>query len=312
MVVSEEPNRFREGLVLGIGAYLIWGLVTLFWKQLTDFPASELIGWRIVMSFATLAFVLVPLKRAIPVVRGVVSKQARVSVLVAAVAVAINWSSYILAVVNDHLIEAALGYFLSPLGTVLLGVLVMGEKLRPPQYLIVALAGSAIVVITVSYGHVPWIALLIAGSWSTYSLVKRRLQVAAVESLAMEMLLLVVPAVIVVAAHLPAADNVVHTASALDWVLVVLTGPVTVIPLWMYGAAAQRLPMTQIGPLQYIVPVINFLLGWLVYDESVETSTFIGFGLIWVALVVLGIDLARASRRSNPLFARAGNPPPGV
>ena len=304
LLIVSDDQRFREGITLGLGAYVIWGLVTLFWKELTDFQASELIGWRIVMSFLTLALVLWRSGRARAVVRSVLARESRALVLVAAVAVLVNWSSYILAVVHDHLIEAALGYFLSPLGTVLLGVLVMGEHLRPPQYAIIGLAGTAIAVITISYGHVPWIALLIASSWSTYSLVKRRLTVAAVESLGMEMVVLVIPALIIVAAHLGAADGVVHSAGIKEWIFVVLTGPVTVIPLWMFGAAAQRLPMTQLGPLQYVVPVINFLLGWLVYDESVAATTFVGFGLIWVALVVLGIDLARATRPRKTLISQ--------
>ena len=293
LLIVSDDDRFREGLALGLGAYVIWGLVTLFWKELTAFQASELIGWRIMMSFVTLAVLLARSGRARATARAAFAPQTRVLVVVAAIAVLVNWSSYILAVVNDHLIEAALGYFLSPLGTVMLGVLVMGEHLRPPQYAIIALATGAIAVITVSYGHIPWIALLIAGSWSTYSLVKRRLTVASVESLGMEMVLLVLPALVIVSAHLGNADSVVQSAGAKDWIFVILTGPVTVIPLWMFGAAAQRLPMTQLGPLQYVVPVINFLLGWLVYDESVAATTFVGFGLIWVALAVLGFDLAK-------------------
>ena len=295
LLIVSNDQRFREGLALGLGAYIIWGLVTLFWKELTAFQASELIGWRILMSFVTLAVLLARSGRARTTARAAFAPQTRVLVVVAAFAVLINWSSYILAVVNDHLIEAALGYFLSPLGTVMLGVLVMGEHLRPPQYAITALATGAIAVITIGYGHIPWIALLIAGSWSTYSLVKRRLTVASVESLGMEMVLLVVPALLIVAAHLGNADSVVQSAGLKEWIFVILTGPVTVIPLWMFGAAAQRLPMTQLGPLQYVVPVINFLLGWLLYDESVAATTFVGFGLIWVALAVLGVDLARTT-----------------
>ena len=307
LLVVSDDQRFREGLALGIGAYVIWGLVTLFWKELTDFQASELIGWRIAMSFLTLAILLARNGRAQVTARAAFARQNRALVSVAAVAVLVNWSSYILAVVNDHLIEAALGYFLSPLGTVMLGVLVMGEHLRPPQYAIIALATGAIAVITISYGHIPWIALLIAGSWSTYSLVKRRLTVASVESLGMEMVWLVIPALVIVLAHIGNAEGVAQTAGVKEWVFVILTGPVTVIPLWMFGAAAQRLPMTQLGPLQYVVPVINFLLGWLVYDESVAATTFVGFGVIWVALVVLGADLARAGRNSRQSLISQGN-----
>ena len=297
VVVSNKANRFREGLLLGIGAYLIWGLVTLFWKQLVDFEAGELIGWRISMSFLTLAILMVWHGGIRSVTLGFRAKRTRGLVIIAALVVVVNWSSYILAVVHDHLIEAALGYFLSPLGTVTLGVLVMGERLRSLQYLIVALATAASVVISVSYGQVPWIALLIAGSWSIYSLIKRQLTVPAVESLAMEMVVLVFPAIALVVVLSPNTDSVWHVAGAWQWVLIVLTGPVTVAPLWMFGAAAQRLPMTQLGPLQYIVPVINFLLGWLVYDEAVTVATFAGFALIWLALVVLALDLGNETRK---------------
>lgn len=199
------------------------------------------------------------------------------------------------AVAHDHVIETALGYFMAPLLTMWLGVVVLKEKLNTAQRTTIALAGVAIVVLTAGYGRVPLLALLIAASWALYGLLKRQVPMSSLDSLTAEMMWLVAPAIVLAVAQSSRADSVTTTADGLHITLVILTGLITVVPLWMFGFAAQRVPLTVLGPLQYSVPTINFLLGWLAYDEDLDTTKLVGFGFVWVALVVLGLDTYRRS-----------------
>jgi len=222
----------------------------------------------------------------------------------AAALVTVNWSSYVWAVAHDHVIETALGYFMAPLLTMWLGVAVLKEKLNAAQRTTIALAGVAIVILTVGYGRVPFLALLIAASWAFYGLLKRQVPMPSLESLTAEMMWLVVPAIVLAVAQSTRASSLTETADALHVVLVVLTGLITVVPLWMFGFAAQRVPLTVLGPLQYSVPTINFLLGWLAYNEDLDTTKLIGFGFVWVALLVLGTDTYRRSVSSTARYRR--------
>lgn len=276
-------------------AYILWGLLTIYWKTLHGFPPFELIGWRIVSSFVILAGFAGANGRIRSVARAAFSRSLAPRIAAAAVLVTVNWSSYVWAVAHDHVIETALGYFMAPLLTMWLGVAVLKEKLNTAQRTTITLAGVAIVVLTVGYGRVPFLALLIAGSWALYGLLKRQVPMSSLDSLTAEMMWLVVPAVALAIAQSSRADSVTTTADGLHLTLVVLTGLITVVPLWMFGYAAQRVPLTVLGPLQYSVPTINFLLGWLAYNEDLDTTKLVGFGFVWVALGVLGVDTYRRS-----------------
>ena len=208
------------------------------------------------------------------------------------------------AVAHDHVIETALGYFMAPLLTMWLGVVVLKEKLNSAQRTTITLAGVAIVILTVGYGRVPFLALLIAASWALYGLLKRQVPMSSLDSLTAEMMWLVAPALVLAVAQSASADSVTRTADATHVVLVVLTGLITVVPLWMFGFAAQRVPLTVLGPLQYSVPTINFLLGWLAYNEDLDATKLVGFGFVWVALVVLGADTYRRSVSSTARYRR--------
>jgi chloramphenicol-sensitive protein RarD len=206
------------------------------------------------------------------------------------------------AVINDRVLETALGYFLAPLGTMAIGVFVLGERLTPLRSASVGLAAAAVVVLTISYGRVPWIALLIAGSWSTYGLTKRRVPLAPVESLTAEMLVLVTPAIVLIGADWAGLgwfgdDSVVSHAAGIDWWLVFGTGAITALPLTLFAYAAQRVPFTILGPINYLVPLINFVLGWSVYGEPLPAVRAVGFGLVWLALGLVTYEtLSRRSR----------------
>ena len=215
----------------------------------------------------------------------------------------VNWTAYVWAVVNDRVLETALGYFLSPLGTMAIGVFVLGERLTPFRWASIAFAVTAVAILTVSYGRVPWVALLIAGSWSVYGLTKRRVPLAPAESLTAEMLVLAGPAVLVIGVASAGSgwpgDAAVWTqAAGVEWLLVLGTGAITAFPLTLFAFAAQRVPFTLLGPTNYLVPLINFLLGWVVYDEPLPWARAVGFGLVWFALGLVTYETIRQHRRT--------------
>lgn len=289
----------RSGALAGVSAYLLWGFITIYWKGLTDFAPLELIGYRIVASLVLLVAFMSRRGRLTRLLRTVSGQRMWGAIALASVALAVNWTSYVVVVSEGHVIEAALGYFIAPLGTMFVGVRLMNEHMRPAQYATAALGVASVLVLTFGYGRAPVYALVIAASWTTYGYLKRKVTLTPPESLTAETLVLVVPALVLVAWHARLADSVPQSADAGEWVLIAFVGVVTAVPLMMFAYAAQRIPMTVIGPMQYSVPVINFLLGWLVFDETLTTSRFIGFALVWIALVILTFDTLRRARRGG-------------
>ncbi len=222
---------------------------------------------------------------------------------VAAVLLTANWTAYVWAVTNDRIIETALGYFMAPLGTMILGVTVLHEHASRLQKLAIGLAALAVVVLTMSYGRPPVVALVIAATWSTYGLLKRQVPLSPIESLAGETFLLTIPAGVLVVAMAGSSDSIPSTATGGEWVLILLTGVVTAVPLLLFAVAARRVPFTLLGALQYLVPTINFLLGWLVYDEPLPLERLVGFALVWAALIAVAVDQVSSrapSRRRAP------------
>ncbi len=290
---SDEQQR---GIVAGVVAYLVWGALTLYWRQLEAFDAVELIGWRVICAAAIMAIVLSVSHRwqhLRPLLhdRGLLG-----SVVLCAIVLAINWTTYVWAVVHDHVIETALGYFLAPLGTMAIGVAVLHEKVSRAQEFVFVLAVIAVGILTFSYGRVPWLALVIAASWVVYGYLKKHVPLTPVESMAAESFIVLVPAVVAVAVLADRSTSIPHTATAAQFTLVLCSGLATIVPLTLFVYAAQRMPLTVIGPLNYIVPTINFGLGWLVFHEALPPSRVAGFALVWVGLVIATGDAARRSR----------------
>lgn len=308
-----QPDWSRNDALLGISTYVLWGSLTIYWKLLREFQPFDLIGWRILSSAAVITVVLT-VRRRWSVLRPILGDARMIGrVAISAVLLTINWSSYVWAVVHGRVIETALGYFMAPLGTMLIGVVVFHERLRAAQRLAVLLAVAAIVVLTVSYGSVPWVAVFLAVSWSLYSWSKKQVPLTPLESMSAETYLLVVPALAAVVVLSGRSNSVPSSASTGDIVLVGLSGLATVIPLMMFARAATRLPLTLLGPMQYAIPTINFLLGWLAYDEALPTARIVGFGLVWLGLAVLTWDSVRRSRRAGSSRAqpssRSSSPP---
>jgi len=299
-VLRERPEGQasveRRGTIAGMSAYILWGLITMYWKALQDFAPLELIGYRIVLSALLLAGVLAFRGRLKAMIAVVTHQRLWGRMALTALLLAINWTTYVVVVSEGKVIEAALGYFIAPLGTMLLGVKVLHERLRPLQLFSAVLATIAVVVLTIGYGSVPFYALAMASSWALYGLLKRQISLQPLESLMSETVVLVVPAVLLMIWMSRFDDSVVKSGSSGQLTLVLLTGVVTAVPLLLFASAAQKLPLTVLGPMQYSVPVINFLLGWLLYHEKLTATRVIGFGLIWIALVIVTIDSMVRSR----------------
>jgi chloramphenicol-sensitive protein RarD len=289
----------RTGIVAGLAAYLLWGFLTLYWKALHGFPPLELIGWRILGSCVLLCAFLSITHRWGPLRAALRQPSLLARIALAAILLTANWTSYVWAVANDRVIETALGYFIAPIGTMLIGVFVLHERLRPAQRLALVLAFAAVAVLTFSYGNVPVIALVLATTWSVYGLLKRQVPLDAFQSLTGETLVVLLPAIALVVMGASADDSVPATASGGDWVLVLMTGLITVVPLVLFAVAAPRVPFTLLGPMQYVVPTINFLLGWLVFDEPMPPSRVLGFLLVWVALGVMTADMLRQAHAAR-------------
>jgi chloramphenicol-sensitive protein RarD len=221
----------------------------------------------------------------------------------ASILLTINWATYVWSVVNDHVLETALGYFIAPVLTIVIGVSVLHERLRMIQKVAVAFAVGGIAVLTIAYGRVPWIAITIASSWSFYAYLKKKVPLQPLESLTAEVLVLAVPAIAYLFATWNSFDSVSNTANFTEWIFVAFTGVITAIPLLMFASASQRTPLTILGPMQYIVPTMNFLIGWLLFDELLTTSKVAGFALIWVCLALVLTDLFRTQRQQQNVLS---------
>ncbi len=288
--VTDEASR---GVRAAVAAYVLWGLLTIYWKRLDGFDPFELIGWRIISAALVMGAIVTLHSRWGVLLAALRDRATAARLTLAAVLLTVNWTGYVWAITNDRVLETALGYFMSPLATMVLGIVVLGEHASRLHKLALVLAAAAVVVLTVSYGRPPVIAFVIAVSWSLYGLLKHRVPLTPVDSLAGETLILLPPAVVLVAVLGARGTSIPATATGGDWVLVALTGVVTAVPLLLFAFAAQRVPFTLLGALQYLVPTINLFLGWLVYDESMPADRLLGFVLVWAALLAVAVDRVR-------------------
>ncbi|NBO97397.1 MAG: EamA family transporter RarD [Actinobacteria bacterium] len=289
----------RSGIAYAFGAYITWGFLTIYWKFLKDFNAFELIGWRIVTSAVVLLAILLYNKQLRNLTAALGDNRVRKIIGVASIMLAINWTTYVWAVVHDHVLETALGYFIAPIFTMLIGFIVLREPVRNSHRIIIFLASIAIAILTYSYGQPPWRALLIASSWSVYGFLKKKIKLSSLESLSGEVVALTLPAIGLVVVTFDRTDSVVNMASGIEWLLVLFTGLMTAIPLLMFGAASRRVRLSVLGPMQYLVPTFNFLLGWLVYNEELNAFRVLGFAFVWVGLVIFFIDSLKSTKTNN-------------
>jgi chloramphenicol-sensitive protein RarD len=290
----------KRGIWYALGAYLTWGLFPIYWRLLAGIPALQLLGHRIFWSFLLL-FGIVLVARQVRVFRSSLNKRVVLIYSVAAVLIAINWLTYVWAVGAGFIVETSLGYFINPLIAVLLGVIFLHEKLRPLQWVPIGLAAAGVLYLTFAYGSLPWVALTLAFSFAFYGLVKKTAPLGALHGLTLETGILLVPAIcFLLFSEYSGTGAFLHTSPLLDSMLVG-AGLVTVIPLLMFSAAAQRIPLTLIGILQYVNPTMQFLLGVVIFKEPFDHRRLIGFSVVWVALILFALEGYLAQRRTRML-----------
>lgn len=295
----------RRGLILGALAYTLWGTFPLYWTLLEPGGAVEILAHRIVWSLLTMVLILVLWHRVDQLKALLRDRRKLLLISGAAVVISVNWGGYIWGVNNGRVVETSLGYFINPLVTVLMGVLVLGERLRRLQWVAMVIAFVAVVVLTIDYGRPPWVALVLAFSFGTYGLLKKQAGVGAVESITLETLVLA-PLAMAYVAWLVATSSSNFGSHGLGHALLfTTTGIITAIPLMLFGAAAIRVSMVSLGLLQYLAPTIQFALGILVFEEAMPASRWIGFGLVWVALAMFTVEALNHRRRQLRLVAHA-------
>lgn len=291
-------NRSGSGIAYGVGAYVIWGLLPLYWRALDRASAFEILAHRAIWSLL-ICILFLTYQKQLRTTFALI-KNARTFALLAltSLLLSINWGIYIWAVSVDRVVEAALGYYITPLVAVSFGVFVLKEKLRKLQIISVILAAVGVVILTVAYGHIPLIAFGLAVSWGSYSLIKKQLNAGALETLSIETLVAFIPSFAFLLYLLN--KNEAQFGQDIGFSIALFSaGLFTVIPLLMFNAATIRLPLTITGLLQYITPSILFLIGIIVFHEPLAISKVLGFIFIWIALGFLGRDLVKSGRTVN-------------
>jgi chloramphenicol-sensitive protein RarD len=295
----------RQGFFFGVAANSLWGGFPLFFSLLEPASSIEILAHRILWSMLTMGVLVLALRRTRQFRALFADRRVSGLLSLAAFVITVNWGTYIYGVTHDRVVETSLGYFLNPLVTVLIGVLLLGETLRRLQWLALAIGALAGLVLTVDYGHPPWIALVLAFSFGTYGLAKKRANVEAVESLALETLFLGPFAAMYVGWLVATGSSTFGTEGAGHAMLLTSTGIVTALPLLCFGAAAIRVSMVTLGLLQYIGPVMQFLLGLMWFHEEMSSGRWIGFALVWVALTIFTVESVRHRRHQLRLTAEA-------
>jgi chloramphenicol-sensitive protein RarD len=301
---AERGSGFGPGLGFAVSAYALWGFLPVYFLLLAPASPWEVVASRILLALVFCALLLTVTRAWKPFLA--LARQPRVLgiMAIAGVLIYINWQVYILAVLTGHVVEGALGYFINPIVTVVLGVVFLRERLRPAQWAAVGISAVAILIIAVGYGAFPWIALTLAFSFGIYGYIKKRVggQVDAVSGLTLETAILVPVAVVQLVVVALTTGIVTGTAGTPHLLLMLAAGAITAIPLLLFAAAARRLPLIYIGLTQYLAPVLQFVVGVVLLGEDMPLERWIGFALVWVALIVLTIDMlasGRAQRRAS-------------
>jgi chloramphenicol-sensitive protein RarD len=299
IVTKGRVSEMNKGTWYAVGAYTIWGLLPVYWKWLDHVPALQLLSHRILWSFVAL-FAFIWLSRRWKVFRAAaLNPRALRSHVVAAALLGINWLTYVWAVNAGFIVETSLGYFINPLLSVAMGVAFLRERLRSWQWVAIGLAAAGVLYLAFVYGSLPWIALTLALSFGFYGLLKKRAPLGSLHGLTLETGILFLPALAcLLFSEMTGQGALLHTGAVPD-LLMVGAGLMTTIPLLMFASAAQRIPLSLVGILQYIAPTLQFFLGVVVYGEPFSRTRLIGFGIVWAALILFAIEGVLA-RRAEP------------
>jgi chloramphenicol-sensitive protein RarD len=300
----------RLGILSGLGAYALWGLFPLYFPLLEPASGLEIVAHRVLWSLLSVGLLLTAVRRWSLVRAAVADRRTLLILGGAAVLIAGNWLVFVYGVNSGHVVETSLGYFINPLVSVLLGVVVFSERLRPLQWIAVAIAAVAVAVLTVDYGRPPWIALVLALTFGLYGVMKKLVRVDAAPGLFVETALVAVPAAIVVGVLHARGLGTFGNAAPAHAALLVSSGIATAVPLLLFAAAARRIPLSTVGLLQYLTPLMQLSIGVFVYGEPMPPARLAGFAIVWVALAVFTADMLRharaGSRRAAVITVPAG------
>lgn len=291
------PTR-TSGVAAGLGSYFLWGFLPLYFVILGSTGPWEIVSWRILWSLVFCVGILAVTKQLKATVSVLRDRKIVLYTIAAGIVIYINWQFYIIANLTGHIVEASLGYFINPLVTILLGVLVLGEKLRPLQWLAMGFAAVAVTILVAGYGQFPWFAFILAGSFAIYGLVKNRLggRLNATQSLTLETVWLVPVALVFVSVEAVAGTLNFGEGDVWTTVLLIGLGPVTAIPLLLFGFASSKVPLSWMGFMQYLAPTLQFVIGVFVMNEPMPPIRLLGFALVWVGLLILMLDAVARNR----------------
>ena len=298
--MTTTPTR-TSGVVAGLGSYFLWGFLPLYFVILGNTGPWEIVSWRILWSLVFCVGILAVTKQLGATIRLLRDRKIVLYTIAAGILIYVNWQFYIIANLTGCIVEGSLGYFINPLVTILLGVLVLGEKLRPLQWVSMILAAIAVTILIIGYGQVPWLAFILAGSFGIYGLVKNRIggMLNATQSLTFETVWLVPVAIVLVAVEGAAGTLNFGAHDILSTVLLIGLGPVTAIPLLLFGFASSKVPLSWMGFMQYVAPTLQFIMGVFVMHEPMPPIRLLGFAIVWVGLAVLMVDMARRNARRS-------------
>ena len=301
--MNSKRSEHSLGLIFGVGSYILWGLFPLYWPLLQPANPLEIVSHRAVWTLV-FCFIVLALSKQLHSTIAIVKKpKIMAGLFLTTILVSINWLTYIWATNNGHVVEAALGYYINPLIIIAFGVLLLREKMRPLQWLAVGIAAVGVTILTIDYGRLPWVAISLALSWGTYGLVKKKLDLGALNGLAIETLISLIP----YAGYLIYLGNQGTGQFGQKpglTILLISAGAVTAIPLLLFNGSTTRLPYSTIGLLQYITPTIQFSIGVWIRHEDMPVARWIGFLVIWLALAALTTDLVRSSRAVDNRIAQ--------
>lgn len=290
----------NKGIWFAAGAYIIWGLFPIYWKQLHNVPALQLVGNRIVWSFLLLFGIVFFTKQFQSFKAEAFSWRVIGMYSIAAVLIGVNWLTYVWAVNAGFIVETSLGYYINPLLSVLLGVIFLRERLRPMQWLPIGLATLGVAYLTVIYGRLPWIALVLAFSFALYGLVKKTAPLGSLHGLTLETGILFLPAFLFLLFAQKSGNGALFNDGTRTTVLLMGAGVVTAIPLLLFASAAKLITLTMIGLMQFIAPTIQFLIGVYIYKEPFSHNQLIGFSIVWLALIIFWVEGFYANLKSIP------------
>ncbi|ESY97659.1 EamA family transporter RarD [Mesorhizobium sp. LNHC209A00] len=302
-ITPDADGKARRGFLLALGAYLLWGLLPFYMKAVAHLPLAEVIAHRIVWSVPIAAAVLVWTGRTADFKVAIRSPRTIAMAALTAALISVNWGIYVWAIAVDRTVETALGYYINPLVNVVVGALLLGERLDRLQIAAVVLAAVAVAVLTVDGGKLPWVSLALAFSFAAYGFFRKTLPIGPSQGFLLEVLLLSVPALGYIVFLIATGQDHFVSSNGTDTALLIGCGPVTAVPLLLFAFGAKLLRLSTIGIMQYIAPTMVFLIAVLIFDEPFGTTQAAAFALIWAALAVYSWSMLATARRATSVRA---------